>query len=177
MQTNNEKVLTDITGLAKKFTGVEDVKAELKRIQSIKCRLKKQKARKDYEDEMTKVVKYEQALKEVREYFEPKKTTVTTMTREEIALLNYEETMKAIKSIQSKKCNTQYLEVDIAQNVEYQKACQIELWLLEHKKTVKPIEDTVVKKSELNDIISNLEQLDKLDKNKVLDELRKLLGA
>lgn len=176
MQENNVKVLTDIAGLSKKFGDVEEVKLELKRIQSIKCRLKKQKAKKTYEAEMTEVVKYEQALKEVRDYFEPKKTTVTTMTEKDIVLLNYEETMKAIKSIQSKKCNTQYLEVDISKNVEYQHACKIEQLLLEHKKTVKPIEDTVVKKSAINDLIANLESANAVDKDKILNDLKKLLA-
>ena len=167
-------MLKEINELAKKFDNVEEVKAELKRVQSVKCRLKKQKARKDYETEMGKTVAYEQALKEVRDFFEPKKLTVTTMSQDEISLLNYEETMKAIKSIQSKKCNSQYLEVDINLNVEYQQACQIESWLLEHKKSVKPIEDTVVKKSQLNDLIVNLENLNKLDKNHVLELLKGL---
>ena len=48
--------------------------------------------------------------KRVLEYFEPKKLTVTTMIQSDIDQLDYDETMKAIKSIQSKKCkNCPYL--------------------------------------------------------------------
>jgi len=168
-------MLQNIAELAKQFKDVEDVKKEIKRVQSIKCRLMKQKARKDYETEMSKVVAKEQALKEVRQYFEPKKVTVTTMTWEQIQELNFDETMKAIKSIQSKKCNTQYLTDDIETNVEYQEAVRIEQMLLEHKKSVKPVEETVVKKSEIDNLMEHLaNQEEKVDKEYVLELLKKL---
>lgn len=169
-------MLKEIQNLAEKFENAEAVKAELKRIQSVKCRLKKQKAREDYEAEMTKVVSYEQALKEVRDYFEPKSTPVTEMTQDDIKLLNYEETMKAIKSIQSKKCNSQYLTDRIEDNMEYKKACEIEAMLLEHKKEVRPIEDTVVKKSSISDMVAHLEGLGETVKTEyVVEMLKKLL--
>lgn len=169
-------MLKEITNLAEKFeNNAESIKVELKRVQSIKCRLKKQKCKDSYEKEMLEVVSYEQALKEARDYLEPKSLTVTTMTIEDIKLLNHEETIRAIKSIQSKKCNTQYLTNDIKTNVEYQKACEIEQLLLEHKKTVKPLEDTVVKKSEINNLIANLESLDKVKKDYILEQLRNML--
>ena len=165
-------MLKEIKKLAEKLENVEEVEKELKRVQSIKCRFKKQKARKDYESEMTKIVKYEQALKEVRDYFEPKTIPVTMMTKKDIEKLNFDETMKAIKSIQSKKCNSQWLE----NNNEYEKACEIEKMLLDHKKVVKPIEDTVVKKSTVNDIVNHIENLEQnLDKEYVLDLLKKLI--
>jgi hypothetical protein len=167
-------MLKEIQELAQKFSNVEEVKNELKRVQSVKCRLKKQKARKDYEEEMSKVVNYEQALKEVRDYFEPKKTFVTQMTKSDIQELNYEETMKAIKSIQSKKCNSQWQEDEI----DYKKACEIEEWLLEHKKEVKPVEDTVVKKSDLVDLIHHLESQEETIKTEyVIELLQKLVST
>src|SRR5574343_1895004 len=101
-----ENVLKNIQELAEKFDDVEKVRIELKRVQSAKCRLLKQKARKDYDDEMRKILDYEQALKEVRSYFEPKDKPVTAYEKDDIEKLNYDETMKAIKSIQSKKCNS-----------------------------------------------------------------------
>jgi hypothetical protein len=168
-------VLKDIEKLAKKFQDVEEVKKELKKIQSIKCRLKKQKSRKNYEQEMTKVIKQEQALKEVRAYFEPKEKFVTEFTLEDIKLLNHDETIKAIKSIQSKKCNTQYLTANKEDNAEYQNAVKIEKMLLEHKQEVKPLEETVVAKSSLNDLINNLENLEQeISKDYLLEQLRKL---
>jgi len=170
-------MLKNIEELAVKMGSLDNIRLELKRIQSVKCRLKKQKAKKTYEQDMLEVVAYEQALKEAREYFEPKKTTVTTMTEYDISLLNYDETMKAIKSIQSKKCNTRYLMENIEDNVEYQDACRIEKMLLEHKKIVKPIEETVVKKSELNDLVHQLENLDEnVSKEYLIEQMKKLLG-
>ncbi|MNU34892.1 hypothetical protein D3C71_234790 [compost metagenome] len=170
-------MLKEISELAKKFESVDDVKAELKRIQSVKCRLKKQKSLPSYESKMAETVSYEQALKEVRDMLEPKSVTFTNMTEEQIKELNYDETIRAIKSIQSKKCNTQYLTENVDENVEYQAALNQERLLLEHKKNVKPIEDTVVKKSEINDLIelfSNMEQ--KIDKDYVIEQLKGLLA-
>jgi len=168
-------MLKEIAELSKKFDSVDEVKNELKRVQSVKCRLAKQKARKDYESEMSKVVNYEQALKEVRSMLEPKELVVTKMVENDIKTLNYEETIKAIKSIQSKKCNSQYLTNDINTNETYQEALKIEKWLLDHKKTVKPVEDTVVQKSKINDLINNIENLNKVSKDYILEQLRKLI--
>lgn len=169
-------MLKNIAELAEKFANAEEVRKELKRVQSIKCRLKKQKARKDYEDRMKEILEYEQALKEVRDYFEPKKKPVTQMTWADIQQLGYEETLRAIKSIQSKKCNTQFLTENLEDNLEYQKACQIEKMLLEHKKNIKPIEDTVIRKSEIMNLIDHIENLEpKVDRDYVLDLLRKIV--
>jgi hypothetical protein len=171
-------MLKEVSELAKKFSSVDEVKNELKRVQSIKCRLKKEKARKDYEVKMTEVVSYEQVLKEVRDYFEPKGTPVTMMTENEISKLNFDETMKAIKSIQSKKCNSQYMTDDIKTNKEYQDACKIEEMLLAHKKEVKPIEETVVKKSDIQNLINHFETLEKkIDKKYVIEQLQRILEA
>lgn len=171
-------MLTNVQEMAKKFNDVEEVKKELKRIASVKCRLKKQKAKEGYEDEMKKVLEQEQLMKEVRDYFVPKKPTVTTMTEEQIAELNYDETIKAIKSIQSKKCNSQYLTENIEDNVEYQEAVKIEQMLLEHKKTVKPVEDTVVKKSQVMAVIEHLENQEEfIETEYVLQLLQKLVNG
>lgn len=153
-------MLKNIENFAKSFKDVEEVKRAIRSVQSQKSRLKKQKGRKDYDEKMTEILQQEQILKEVREYFEPKTIPVTQMTQKDIELLNWDETQKAIKSIQSKKCNTQHLTENLEDNIEYQKACQIERWLLEHKKNIKPIEDTVVRKSDINDLINHLKQQD-----------------
>lgn len=166
-------VLKEIEKLADNFGGdVEEVKKELKKVQSQKCRLLKQKAKKGYETEMAKVLKYEQALKETRSYLEPKKIAVTTMTENDIKQLNFDETIKAIKSIQSKKCLSQYRET----MDEYNEACKIEEMLLVHKKNILPIPDHCVEKSKINDLISNLSNLDqKIDKTYIIEQLQSLL--
>ena len=79
------------------------VKKELKRVASVKCRLLKQKGRPDYEMVLEEVLKEEQLLKEVRTYITGSKKTVTTFVQEDVDQLTYDETVKALKSIQSKK--------------------------------------------------------------------------
>ena len=169
-------MLKNIEAVAKSYGDVEEVKKAIRSLQSRKSRLKKQKGRADYKELMTKILQQEQLLKEVRDYFEPKRIPVTKMTQKDIELLSYDETLKAIKSIQSKKCNVQHATENIADNVEYQKACQIESWLLEHKKKIKPIEDTVIRKSTINDLIEHLEnQEEKISTKYVINLLKEIL--
>ena len=169
-------MLKDVEKAAKMYANVEEVKKALRSVQSKKSRLKKQKGRSDYEEKMTKILQEEQLLKEIRDYFEPKKTPVTQMTKKDIELLNYDETIKAIKSIQSKKCLVQHATERLEDNEEYKKACQIEQWLLEHKRNIKPVEDTVVKKSAIKDLINHLENQDEtISTGYVISLLEKLL--
>jgi hypothetical protein len=169
-------MLKNIEQVAKSYANVEEVKKAIRSLQSRKSRLKKQKGREDYEEKMTEILQQEQLLKEVRDYFEPKSKPVPEMTKEDIELLNYDETIKAIKSIQSKKCLVQHATKNIEDNEEYKKACEIEQMLLEHKKKVKPIEETVVRKSEINDLIEHLKNQDtKIETKYVIDLLEKLI--
>lgn len=165
MLKNIEKIVKDFDN------DVNEIKKELKRVQSTKCRLKKQKMRKDYESEMTKVVKYEQALKEAKSLLEPKKVTTTTMTQEDVDKLTFEDTIKAIKSIQSKKCLSQYDE----DKSEYEDALRIEKMLLDHKKVVQEVPQELVKKTDVKTIIDTLENNDKLSKEKILELLKELI--
>lgn len=170
-------MLKNIEKVAKSYKDVEEVKKAIRSLQSRKSRLKKQKSRKDYEELMTEILQQEQLLKEVRDYFEPKTIPVPKMTQKDIELLNYEETLRAIKSIQSKKCLVQHLTENIADNVEYQRACEIERMLLEHKKNIKPIEETVVRKSDINDLIDHLQnQHTKIETKYVVKLLEDLLN-
>lgn len=170
-------MLKNVELKAKEFEGVEEARKALKAIQSRKCRFKKQKAREDYEVVMAQILEEEQLLKEVVAYFEPKKTFVTTMTQEDIDALSYEETLKAIKSIQSKKCNSQYDEGAFTdENSDYNKACRIEEMLKAHKEEVAPVDDTVVKKSKIQNLIRHVENQDtKITRKYVLELLNELL--
>lgn len=169
-------MMKNIEKFAKNFKDVEEVKKAIRSLQSQKSRLKKQKSRSDYEEKMTEILKQEQILKEVRDYFEPKFIPVPKMTQEDIKLLNYEETIKAIKSIQSKKCLVQHMTKNIEDNEEYKKACEIERMLLEHKKNIKPIEETVVKKSDINNLINHLKQQDtKIKTSYIISLLEELI--
>ena len=93
------------------------------------------------------------------------------MTWDDIQLLNYEETLRAIKSIQSKKCLVQHATERIKDNVEYQKACEVERMLLEHKKNIRPVEETVVRKSDINDLINHLENQEEMISTKYVISL------
>lgn len=169
-------VLKDVQSIITKYNGdTELISKELKRVQSVKCRLKKQKARKDYDKLMRQTLEQEQVLKEARSTINPKKKFVTEFTQEDVDRLDYDETIKSIKSIQSKKCLTRLEEDDTNENEEFQKACQIEKMLLQHKKEVKPVEDTVVRKSDVQTIIDTLQNSGKLDKDSVIELLQKLM--
>lgn len=163
--------------LAKKaeFENVEEVKKALRVVQSRKTRTKAKKGLKNYEDLMTAVLQEEQLLKEVRASFEPKNTPVTQFTQSDIENLDYDETVKAIKSIQSKKTNTQFLTDDIETNEEYQRAVKIEEMLKEHRKSVKPIEETTVRKTDIEALIKHVETLEQeISKEYVLELLTNL---
>ena len=169
-------MLKSVEQMAKSFSDVEEVKKAIRSVQSRKSRLKKQKSRSDYEEKMTEILQQEQILKEVRDYFEPKKTPVTQMTQKDIEQLNYEETIRAIKSIQSKKCLVQHATERINDNVEYKKACEIEQMLLKHKEQIKPIEKKLIKKSDINDVINHLQQQEeKVSTEYVISLLKNLL--
>lgn len=154
---------------------LEVVKRELKRVASIKCRLLKQKGRSDYEEALESVLKEEQILKEVRTYITGAKKTVTTFEQEDVDKLTYDETVKALKSIQSKKSLTRWLTTNEGDNDEFRQACKIEGMLKEHIKDVKPVEDNVVKKSEIQGVIEMIENVEDISREKILEMLKGLL--
>lgn len=157
---------------AKKYQDLSEVKKELRNVQSKKTRLKKQKARQDYNKRMQDLLEQEQVLKEVRSYFEPPKKFVTEYTKEDVEILNYEEVLKALKNIQSKKSNAQYDENE----QEYEKALKIEEMLLEHKEKVQPINDYVVRKSQVNNLIEHFKNQDeKVSKEYIVEQLERLI--
>ena len=168
--------LKEIENMAVKFNNsVEDVSRELKRVQSIKCRLKKQKGKSTYEKEMTETLKYEQVLKEVRQLLDPKEKTVTMFEQEDVDILDYDETVKAIRSIQSKKTLSKWLTTVEGDNDEYRNACKIEKMLIEHREKVKPVDDDEIRKSEIVKIIDTIEESGNLSQEKIVELLKNLL--
>lgn len=151
------------------------VASELKRIQSIKCRLKKQKGRADYENEMRNVLAEEQLLKEVRALLEPREKPVTQYEQADVDKLDYDETVKAIRSIQSKKTLSRWLTDVECDNDEYRNAVRIEAMLLEHKKTVQPVDEAYIRKSDLVTIIDTIESSGNVSTERVLELLNSLL--
>lgn len=155
---------------------MDTLKRELKRVASVKCRLLKQKGRPDYELALEEVLKEEQLLKEVRTYLTGSKKTVTTFEREDVDQLTYDETVKALKSIQSKKSLTRWLTTVEGDNDEFRSACKIEEMLKEHIKTVKPIEDNTVRKTDIQNVIDTIETTGDISREKILEMLRDLVG-
>ena len=155
---------------------IEAVKRELKRVASVKCRLLKQKGRPDYEIALEEVLKEEQLLKEVRTYITGSKKTVTTFEQADVDTLTYDETVKALKSIQSKKSLTRWLTTIEGDNDEFRNACKIEDMLKEHIKNVKPIEDNTIRKSDVQNVIDTIEMTGTISTDKILEMLKNLVG-
>lgn len=168
--------MTEIEKVAKKFgNDLEKVAKELKRVQSLKCRLKKQKGKKTYEAEMTEVVKYEQVLKEVRQLLDPKEKPVTQYEQADVDQLDYDETIKAIRSIQSKKTLTKWLTDVEGDNDEYKKACKIEKMLIARRESIKPVDDEYVRKTDVQTIIDTIESSGQLSQEKIVELLKSLM--
>lgn len=149
---------------------LEQIKKELKRLASVKCRLNKQKGKKTYQEEMDSVLKQESKLKELRDTLVQPKKTVTTLTYEDIQELTYEEVQRAIKSIQSKKSNTKWLTPIEGDNDEYREACRIESMLNERRSELQPTSVTI--KNKLSKI---LEISDTLNKEELIELLKELV--
>lgn len=168
--------LKEIEKVARKFNDDADAIAkELKRVQSLKCRLKKQKGKKSYENDMTEVVKYEQVLKEARQLLVPKKKFITEFDESDVEQLDYDETVKAIRSIQSKKTNTKWLTEEAGDNDEFRKACKIEQMLLKRRKELQPVDNEYVRKTDVQTVIDTIESSGNLSQKKIVELLKNLL--
>ena len=147
------------------------VASEIKRLQSAKCRLKKFKGRSDYEVKMTAILQEEEVLKEVRQLLDPKEKPVTMYTQDDVKVLDYDETVKALKSIQSKKCLTKY---DPDNQEGYKRACEIESWLNEHKKSVKPVDTAYIRRTDLQTVIDTIKETGDIKVETIINMLENL---
>lgn len=153
----------------------ELVKKEIKKLQSVKCRLQKQKGRSDYDEKMKEVLSEINILQEVRRLLDPKEKSVPEYTQEDVDRLDFDQTQKAIKSIQSKMCLTRYLTSEPGDNDEYRQAENVYNMLVEHKKHVKPHDDIYIRKSDLVTIIDTIENSGQVSQERILEMLRELL--
>lgn len=168
--------MNEIEKVANKFNNdAIEIAKELKRVQSIKCRLKKQKGKKTYEEEMKEVLSYEQVLKEARQLIDPKEKPVTHYEQEDIDKLDYDETIKALRSIQSKKALTKWLTDVEGDNDEYRNACKIEEMLKNHRNEIAPVDNDHVRKTDLQTIIDTIESSGKLSQYKIVEMLKNLI--
>lgn len=176
IMTSQEKTLKAVSETAKKFEAdLLGLSKELKRVQSIKCRLAKQKGKSTYAQEMTDCLAYEQVLKEARQLLDPKEKPVTHYEQADVDQLDYDETIKAIKSIQSKKTLSRWLTVDEGDNDEFRQAVKIEQMLLEHKTKIAPVDETYVRKTDIQTIIDTLESSGELTQAQVIELLKGLV--
>lgn len=81
-----------------KSATLTEINRELKRLASRKCRAKEDEDRKKYQAEYDRLVKIK------NDRFQTTKKSYFTMTDQEIAELDLETTVKAIKSLQSRRC-------------------------------------------------------------------------
>ena len=160
---------------AKELGTVEAISKELKRVQSTKCRLKKQKGKGSYEQEMSEVLREEQLLKEARQLLDPKEKPTTQYTQEDVDSLDYDETIKAIRSIQSKKTLSRWLTTVEGDNEEFKNAEKIEKMLIERREQIKPVDENNVRKTEVQAIIDTIESSGKLSQEKIVELLKKLV--
>ena len=167
--------MTDLRMIEKKADelgrDIETVIKEIKRVQSAKCRLKKFKGRSDYDLKMTAILQEEEVLKEVRQLLDPKEKPVTMYTQDDVKVLDYDETVKALKSIQSKKCLTKY---DPDNQEGYKKACEIEAWLNEHKKSVKPVDTAYIRRTDLQTVIDTIKETGDIKVETIISMLENL---
>ena len=153
---------------------MNEVKRELKRVASIKSRLKRQQGKSTYEQEMNEVLQYEELLKEVRSHLNngSSSKSVPQYTEDDIQVLSYDETIRAIKSIQSKKSLSKWLTPIEGDNDEYRNACRVEDLLRAHKETLQPSGVNSVSKNDIQSIVDMSEELSKED---IIEMLKGLL--
>lgn len=170
------KNMKEIEKMAENYgNDLERVKKAIKAIQSRKCNLGKQKFRADYEEKMTEILKEERMLVEVRQLLDPKEKTVPEYTQADVDKLDYDETMKAIKSIQSKKFHSRWKTAVEGDNDEYRNAERVEQMLLEHKKNVRPVDDSYIRKTDLVTIIETIKGSGQLSQERIIEMLEGLL--
>lgn len=168
--------MTNMTAIVTKSEELNNdlslVQKEIKRIASVKCRLKKMPGRKTYNEEMTKILQEEQLLKSVRDYLAGPKKNINNVTPEDVENMDYDEVCKAIRSIQSKKTHTKWAE-DCEKDEKgiyipgsgpsYKEACRIEAMLIERRKELKPIDAEHIRKSDLLALLENIELASDMD--------------
>lgn len=154
---------------------MEAVKKEIKRLQSTKCRLQKQKGRSDYDQAMSKVLSEINLLQEVRRLLDPKEKPVTEYEQEDVDRLDYDQTQKAIRSIQSKLCLTRWLTEVEGDNDEFRSAKKIEIMLKAHRDIIKPVDEAYIRKSDLAAIIDTIESSGKLSQDRIIGMLKEPL--
>lgn len=162
--------------MVKKYNNdLEGLNRELKRLQSVKCRLQKQRGKATYEEEMAKALAQINDIQTVKRLLTCKEKSVPQYEQEDIDKLDYDQTQKAIKSIQSKKYLTRWLTTEEGDNDEFRNACRIEQMLQKHKQECQPVDAAYVRKSQIEAMIEAIEDVGEVSTEKILEMLKELL--
>ena len=124
---------------------------------------------------MDEILRKEEVLKEVKNLLDPKEKPVTMYEQDDVDRLDYDEAIKARRSIQSKKCLTRWLTEKDGGNDEYRKACKIEEMLNNHIAKLQPVNDSIyIRRTDLQTIIDTIESSGNLSQERILELLKSL---
>ena len=176
-----------VTKSAELHDDMTEVNRALKRVASVKCRLKKMPGRPTFNSEMTAALQEEELLKNVRAFLQGPRRNVNTLEPEDITKMSYEEVNRAIKAIQTKKTHTKWADDCLKDDKglcipgtgeSFKEACRIEQLLKERREAIKPAMSEYIKRSTLYDYLDTLRfasDLDKMDIIECLDRIEAFL--
>jgi len=163
---------------------ITELNKALKRIASAKTRLNHAPGLPDYNLKMAATLQEEQLLKNVRAYLTEPRKTVNDLTAEDIAVMNYDEVCKAIRSIQTKKTHTKYAE-DCKKDENglfipgsgamFLEACRIEEMLKDRRAEISPEGTGRISRTQLRELIATLRLCSDLDVATCLDRIEAFL--
>lgn len=151
------------------------VNKKIKSIQSQVCNLKKKKGLKNYQELLSQLRAEEDLLKDVKNLLNPKEKFVPDYDQEDVDRLDYDQTIKALKTIQSKKYHTRWLTDVEGDNDEFRQACKVEQMLNDHKSKIKPVDEQYIRKTDLVTIIDTIKTSGELSQERILELLESLL--
>lgn len=126
-----------------------EIYSRLRSISSAKTRLRKNSRLPSNVVKLSELLIEEDALKQERKHIQEPKKTFTTLNAEDVCLLDYEETRRAIESIRSKKSNTRHME----DQSEFNAASHIEELLVAHRSELTPGDNTSIKLSTIRELL------------------------
>lgn len=178
----------DMTQVVAKATelnnSIVNLNRALKRVASAKTRLNHSPGLPDYNEKMAAILQEEQLLKNVRSYLTEPRKTVNDLTAEDVAVMDYDEVCKAIKSIQTKKTHTKYAEDCLrdengmfipGSGAMFKEACRIENMLKERREDLQPMGTVRFSKSAMREFITALRLCSDLDVATCLDRIEAFL--
>ena len=154
---------------------LEVINRELKRLASVKCRIKKMPGRSDFQEKLTEVLQEEEMMKCVKAYVVGPRKNVNYLTQDEVDSMTLDETMKALKAIQSKKTHTKWLTTEPGDNDEYREACRIEQMLKDHRDSMAPKKLGMLGKNDVMQMLDTVGMCNDLTAEECIEQLRRMI--